>query len=711
MDPFAAPMLDEFGNPLPPPLPGPQPPPFPSPMDPLLQMPPAEDPALLADPMFTGQPTAPMPLPVVVGPVLPAWYRKPPRPKIADVIADAQREQDDHEGRVLLAGEMLRRLNLETNGMFERDREGVESGEIEPFWSTDMRDEHDAACASISRMDWHVESLYRESMDKDEAASKEDLAHYLFECEARQHSRAGFASINWALVDVLQKYGMLVGFDGLDPQNDECGVRMRLVDPATVFPVHEGDRGLRCVYRKYYATASQVLGDFDDDGGVERKLRKFAQDGDGRYDPHFVGEVVEYWDRNWCLVAFEEEQVLLREHGYGRVPFTITYGCFGQQGFTTQPDLTATDEWLFGDEARGSARGRGNRRDDLLRIAQPFLWRRAKAHDIEEAVNSRLLTALRRSMLPPMVVKQGIVSAEEGDPEIDPNEGGITRLREDDDIQVLPNLPAPEVMTPLMNAMTQNKQTGMASGVLMGQNPAAQTSGFALDILAQAGFEKWSPLVMSIEQFITERTEWRLALLRDWGAILGADGSRGSLYVPRRNPNPRTGDSLAHEVTPDLIRRTGVRVKVRLHKFNPQGLASIGNGLSIMNAMGAVDKRTIIEVSGITTDPDGLLRRIEDEALEAVPEVLQARTLRRYVKEAQRAMERGDVDTAEELLAEVQFVAEQMGQMQRDKAMEQQALDAEFAAATGGGPQPQGMSMPEMGVPTGQDGGRPPEGM
>ena len=201
-----------------------------------------------------------------------------------------------------------------------------------------------------------------------------------------------------------------------------------------------------------------------------------------------------------------------------------------------------------------------------------------------------------------------------------------------------------------------------------------------------------------------------MALLRDWGAILGVEGERGRLMVPRRNPNPRTGQSIAHEVTPDLLTRTGLRVRVKLYKFNPAASSGVANTMSILNSLGAVDKRTIIEMVGITTDPDGLLRRIEDEALEAVPEVLQARTLKRYVRDAQRAMERGDVETAEELLAEVQFVAEQMGQMQRDKQMEQASLDQQFAEqmAPPDGPQPQGMSMPMMGVPTGQQGGRPP---
>lgn len=708
MDTYVPPTLDTYGAPLPDTYAGGGAPVFPSPADPLLQLP-SEEP----DPYLTAPLAAPLPPPLPVeledpiGPIPPLWYRKPKKPVLADVLSEAQREKDDHEGRVLVAAEMMRRLNLETNGMFERDREGMESGEIERFFSTALRDEHDLVCSYMGSMDWHVEALFRNAIDKEEAAAKEDLASYLFEVEARQFSRSGFAHLKVALADTIQKYGMLVGFDGLDPNNEEIGLQMRLIDPATVFPVHEGERGLRCVYRSYFATAAQIVGDFDDGSGkVERKVAKFSKDEAGGYDPHFVGEVVEYWDRNWCLVAWEGEQILLKEHGYCRVPFTITYGCFGQQGFTTLPDLIATDELRFGDRPAGSARGRGNRRDDLVRIAQPFLWRRTKAHDIEEAVGARLLTALRRSLLPPMVVKQGVISAAEGDPDIDPNEGGITRLREDDDIQVLPNLPAPEVMSPLVGFLQQNKQTGMAAGVLSGQNPAAQTSGYAVDSLMQAGFDRWAPLVLAVEQFLTERTEWRLSLIRDWGAILGLEGARGTLFVPRRNPNPRTGKSPAFEVTPDLLKRTGIRVSVKLHKFNPMSLAPIGNGLAIASGLGVVDKRTMINTLGLSTDPEGMLQRIEDEALEQVPEVLQARTLKRYVKQAEEAAERGDFETAEELLAEVQFVAEQLQQIQEDKQLAKQ--ESAMAAAGGNLPQPQGQSLPTMGTPTGTEGGRPP---
>jgi ribosomal protein S20 len=122
--------------------------------------------------------------------------------------------------------------------------------------------------------------------------------------------------------------------------------------------------------------------------------------------------------------------------------------------------------------------------------------------------------------------------------------------------------------------------------------------------------------------------------------------------------------------------------------------------------LGVVDKRTMINTLGLSTDPEGMLQRIEDEALEQVPEVLQARTLKRYVRQAEEAAERGDFDSAEELLAEVQFVAEQLQQIQEDKQLAKQ--QSAMAASGGGLPQPQGQSLPTMGTPTGTEGGRPP---
>jgi len=670
-------------------------------------------------------------LPATIGPTPPPWYRKPPKPNQDNIVEDAEREHTDHGVRIKVSGEMIRRLNLETVGFFERDQEAIQSGEIETFQSTALRDEHDAACAWVSGMDIVFSSPYRETIDREEAVAKEDFLHYLWECWQEQHSAGGNGPLRWALPDTLQKYGMLAAFIGIDPSNEELGLRIRMIDPATIFPVHEGERGLACVYRIYQATAATVVGDFgDDEGAVERKVRKIArsQDNDNKYDRHFLGEVIEYWDRHWGVVLFEGEVVRRWEHGYTHVPFIVKYGCFGMQGFTQTPEevlpLLTSDNRPYDAENKP----RADRRRDLARMAQPFLWRRTRAHDTEEAIGSRLVTALRRSMNPPLVVKQGAVSSGEGDPEIDPNEGGMTRLRDDDDITPLPNMPAPEIMQPLGSMLEQNRQTGMAPGLLMGQNPAAQTSGSALDILSAGGFEKWAPLVMTVEEFLTELGRRALVLVRDWGALLGENAS-GIIYVPRRNPNPRTGDAPAHELTSDMLRATGTRATAKMRKFNPQSLGAVGNGLAIVSSLGVIDKRSIIEILGFTSDPDTVLRRIDEDMLSEVPEVKQTETIDLLYNQAERAMVRGDEESARRMLAKAHYVAtqiqmRQMSQMGMMGGGPSGPMPGD-AMGPGGQPMPPGVpppqepmmgptggeSLPGFGIDTGVNGGRPEGGM
>lgn len=661
-------------------------------------------------------PPALLPEPVVlnVGPTLPAWYRKPPKPKLENVLAEAQLEKGDHELRIEQVREMLSWINLNRVGHFERDREKIEAGEIEVFQSTSLRDEHDAACAWIASMDLAFTALARESFDREESAAKEDFLHFVWERWNEVHSEAGNAPLNWALPDTLQKYGMLVAYVGIDPMDEETGLSLRMVDPATVFPVHEGERGLAQVFRIYNAAASRVLGDFGDASGkVERKLTRLAKNDDGQYDPRHEGEVIEFWDRHWGMVIYEGELLRTWEHGYGCVPFVIAYGCFGQQGFTRSPDMTVSVDRR--DIVRSMSMT-SERSTDLARTAQPFLWRRVRSHAMEESIGGRLLTMLRRSINPPLVVKQGLLSANEGDPEIDNDEGGQTKIRDDDAIEPLPNLPSPEIMSPLLNLIGQNRQTGMAPGLLMGQNPAAQTSGSALDILAQGGFEKWSPLVLVIERFCAAVGKRSLELVRDWGELLGPEGDRGVLMAPRRFPD-QSGASPWHKVTPELIRRTGTRISCSFSKFNPQSLGPVGNGLVIAKSMGAIDKRSIIRILGYTSDVEGTIRRINEDQLDDVPEVLQANTLELLAGQANRALQSGDEESARNLLMKAKWVAEQMqlSMMQKMQGMSElqggmPGVPAGQSAQPPMGPPP-GASLPQYGIPTGTNGGRPAEPM
>jgi hypothetical protein len=154
----------------------------------------------------------------------------------------------------------------------------------------------------------------------------------------------------------------------------------------------------------------------------------------------------------------------------------------------------------------------------------------------------------------------------------------------------------------------------------------------------------------------------------------------------------------------------GIRAKVELRRFNPNNLAQLVNGLAIMYNMGAIDIRGIIDQTGITNNPDAMMERIQDEKLEQVPEVLQAKTLKRKFREAKIAEQRGDAESAKAAMDEAYFIA---SQMQHNMMYGQPNLDPTT-----------GLPMPLPGTPTpntvevqndpsltgmpGAQGGRPP---
>lgn len=647
------------------------------------------------------------------GPAPKAWYRKPKRPRLPEIQAMAEEERRAHAGRIALAMEMVKRLSIETFGYFDKDEELIKDKSIPPAYKNALRAEHDLACAHISGMDWLVEALYRETIDREESAAKEDCASYLFECEARQHARGGNSHIKWALPDVLQKYGMLVGFDAIDPADDECGLRMRLIDPATCFPIHEGNRGLSQMYRIYQSTASAVIGDFGDAAGtVERRVKRIARGNNKEYDPSYMAEVVEYWDRNWVMVIFEGKEILLREHGYARVPFTVTYGCFGQQAFTRTSDHYFVDGSTV--VVSSGVASAALRAEDLMRTAQPFLaWRRG-THDIEEAIAGLMIQAFRKSINPPVIHKKSIISKGQGTTQIHKGEGEYTEAFEDDEFEPWPSVPSPEIVTPLVAYMQENRMMGTPSGILNGQMPGAQTSGSALDISAAIGYERFNPLIMVIQQFLSERTEWRLELLRDWGGVLGDPNDLGTMTVPRRRRNARTGNASAHQVTPKLLRDTGIRCTVELHRFNPSTLSQVANGLQILASIGIIDRRSMIKIAGFSADPEAVLQAIDFDDLDAVPEVKQEKTLRLLARLRDQALVREDYESAIDLEQALYFIG---SEMERRASIGQPSLGPDgqrlrpVAPGGGGGgapPQMQGMSMPMMGGATGTNGGRPP---
>ena len=666
----------------------------------------------------------PLEEPLQIGPTPPLGYRRPKKPKLEEVLAIARKDAEDHRLRVETAQDAVLRLAMATQpGHFKADIPAIEEGRVVLFPDNALSAEHDLGVTHVGGMEIGYDAVFRDPIDREEASAKEALLHYLDENARRQHALAGGGDLRFRTVDWAMKYGLLVGFDGVDPINEACGLRMVLVDPGTCFPTWEGSRGLSRLTRVYRATAAQVLGSFGDpDGKVERKLAKMAKAEDGRYDAGFEGEVVEWWDRHWLLVAFNDEEILITEHKYTRVPFVAAVAPWGDDGSieVARAETGSAGEIRYLGEAR--------RREELARKCRPFLAKRFAAHDTHEALLGRLLTEFKNG--PRVALQQDVLAQGQGVPDLERHDEGFAAALGAGETPVpLPPTP-PQLVTALLAADAANRMTAGAPGSLFGQSPGAQTAGSAVEVLNAAGLERFVPVVRFVEAFEAARAEHRLELLRDWGPILGPDDDRGTLTVPGRL-NPRTGRATAHEVTPELLRRTGIRVEVRLHKPgapNP-GLA---NTVIMLKGAGILsDEKALGWLN--EPRPDEEIERIREDALAKVPEVAQAETLERLWRRVQEAIARGDMESAKVAADRARFVAEQIAIAQEAKARRgmmgpgmgmppgmpagmvppgmADALPPGMAAPGGMADGPigyQGASLPEFGIATGTEGGRPP---
>jgi hypothetical protein len=617
---------------------------------------------------------------VPYGPKPPKWYRKPPKPELADVLARAEEERAAHQPRVDQGHKMLRRINPDEDntmaGVFTRLHKKAISGEVERIALPGLRDETDAAVGFVAQMDWVPEALYRSSLDRDKAAAKEDLCAYLAECAQRQYSRSGGTSLKAAKAFNLWVHGCVAEFNGLDVDNDECGLRMRLIDPSTIYPVWEGERGLLCVYLKYQQTAADFIGthgaidDFD-----EEAVRRSASTSGESYDPNYVGTVVEYWDRAHALIAWEDAEVASVEHDYAEVPFTITPGNFGQPINVIAPDPLRS---AYG------ASWTSDRAQDLMRVYQPFLARRVAMHQFNEAVTGVLATKVRRSLNPARTLKSGVLTYEEESPKFSDDEGTTTKIREGDEAEVNEYSVSmdPGVASALFAVLQKAEATSTPSSLIAGQAPMSQGSGTALNVLRAGGYERWTLFVLALEQHETMATEQRLRFIRDYGELLGMDGT---LYVPRRGrPNTRTGQSAAHEVTSDLLKDTGIRVQVTFRRFNPSELTSLAQGVGMMRSLNMMPRRDGIEIVGYTADPDRAIEEIDREMLNEVPEIAQKNMLSLLIEDLQEAGWRGNEEDVERLMYDLMYVASRT-EIERDTRETEQTTTAQMKVAAGMG--------------------------
>lgn len=630
-------------------------------------------------------------------------WQTPPKPTEGEMLAKARDDQTKMTDINNRFADNLRRIGLESVGVYDDYDIDAE----ETWRSTAIADQDQLIAAMVGTYEVGFESPRRHPRDDDESQGKEDFLLYLEEEHTRAHARAGFGDLGIERTKMVTRYGRLVtrnlcNFSG---RKGTAPFRMRLMDPATLYPTFSGDRGLVKVTATYWQRVADVIGDHDDDKGKTKsqiaQLVIGSENGrGGAYKETDFVEVIEYWDCKWMALFVAGKCVKgPLAHDYGEPPFVYTIAPFGNPAGTRTP-MIASASSLGVDEIVTTEAEDFNRRG--LSYFHTQFW----THGQKEAILGRAATMFKRWGNEPVVVAQDDMVYGQA-PKISWAEGARSLIRREHEElinQIVPPIPA--TFGPLMQSLAEDATRGGLPPQEFGLTPSAQQSGYSIAGLSERGQNKYRPVIRCIEQHLASCGEQRLRFFRDWGHLLGEKGSKGLLAIPRRNV-VGLQDEQDWTITPVMIDRTGWDIRCRLiDQPNVTELGNLANALGLLRKQGAVSRADIIGLSGLpgSSNPAQKMREIDVEMLKESPEY-KLGALLKYVWQ-----EEGNPALANFIMAQI---AKQQQQQQGPPG----GMGGPPGPGGGpGGPPPggpagmPGLSLPGMGQPPGTLGGRPPMG-
>ena len=657
--------------------------------------------------------------PLAIEPEYDEDYVEAPEPDLDDIKTIIDELRTDHGLRIGQAREMGEAYDGDRPGHFEEDEEDIANGIVEEMPITVLRQMYDFRCGFIASHEPFARLLNRDAIDRDEAMAVEELIAYDFRCEERQFADATGGDLRITEPEHLQRCGMMVGLDVLNPKDEYSGLTMSLIDPTTVFPVFAGASGLIEVYRQYEDTAENIAGNYGGQRGsaeYQRLKRILDKEGSGRKKRDLTRStnrpVTECWNDDWLTVIVDDDTKLLsRKHGYHENPFTVVVGNFdlpaAMSSGTSYEDETIT--------TRNGEIVLNDRSVDIARRYRPYDWKKLKTHRIAEAVAGRQLSMFKWAIDPAMVLEE--------DPTMKKFQGEVGRMTPGARIRVsIPNkltvvtpVVDPSAIAGLNMALAANAQAGILGQLASGTVPP-QTCGSAMNAMIEIGGSSDAVLVRKVTLFKQLRAEKRLRLRKKFGGMLGKAGDRGYISVPSRNPGSRTP---MHRVTPAIINRVGCQVEVELYSWRPDVTAaqyvatlrapSAATGLPLIS-----DETARIRLK-TTPDHDREGERIEDELLRAQPPVAMQRNISRLKRERDMALEEGDDESADASQVAIQNLEFMYDAQVQSGAAAPVAPGGASSSGAAGPPVPEppttpvlpGTSLPDQGIGVGNQGARP----
>lgn len=549
-----------------------------------------------------------------------------------------------------------------------------------PYKESMVQAEHQFLISMIGNIDPIYEPQVRQRADADEGMNKADFLYAADDEAIMRHVYSGNGPLREDVANTELLYGRIAAqimYD-VDCDEDEIPIRFALIDPATCAPVFEGDRGMSHMCRTYETTLGEAASAFNYDDQFRSKLEA-KRSWNKQYANETTCTVKEYWDRWWRIVWVDDILIVgPTAHRLGEPPHIYQLGVMGLPG-------SANELYVTSDGTQYTAH-RSLPMTALPYKGMSFAHLLRQPVRLREALYSRILTQVRRSIDPAYLVMQDHIADDKGVPEIDNGPNKInTALRGHEDITTLPAGPGVNnEFTTIMTAVQDQLGRLMvpAAGYGIGEDGRG---GFAMENMVENGRDKFTPHIRTVQMFYTQLAEKRLKLMANWGWMLKqGDNPYGKFAVARPKPMPMQEPQFF--ITPGDIRRTGTRVKVRMTKPRMQSLSQLTNALAIMNNMGMGNPVYFWEMLGHENPEraaleDRYYRMMQD------PAMLQADLIDYLEKNGQQ-------DKAAFIKAQ-SAGGPALGMMPTDQ------LSAGASMQEPGGAQAQGMSMPQFNQPPG----------
>ena len=523
------------------------------------------------DPELYGKIQSAMPLPANYEPNRPRWYKKPPKPDIATVTSTARKDY--------AAYQVLReRFKDDVDAYFNRTWGRFKSDQgADPYF--DESTAH-VGIALSSEINMRAAILAEHDITytvppmtpdlEDETQKEENFLYYMDDLAERRHANRAGGSFKYDVAWNLQIYGRAIVRRVIDLNDSEDPMDEVLIDPATACPIWGGKHGLLRLTRWYSGTVFDVCRDYDVAATVLTKPKGKNVDGQDFKTLSIENtiNVIEWWDDDWYGVFTEDGRTIkaMSEHKYGEVPFIVQLVSRGLPSMFSDPSANPVSP---------SDTGGARQRNDLKMKGLGAIYWLKFTHRQREAFYGKIYDALLKSDNPPIWLGMDTFAKSRAASKLGTRRGKVYPFDRDHEAPQVPQYaPMPSIIAPLMQALGDDWGMSALPMSSYGVGEANQ-SGAAVDGLTEGGNSKLTVDALAMTSFYQRRAEQTLRFWRDWGRLVEDEQGRyGSFSVPVKRKTPHGPASF--ELTPDIIERTGTRVRVRMTNIRMAQLGAIG---------------------------------------------------------------------------------------------------------------------------------------